>query len=637
MSKLGSDGPSRKSFRRPRPLKEARAAVIETFGRYEVRGLVGEGSMGRVYRAFDPLAKRIVAVKTLKWEYYSSTERAEYLRRFRRETQAAASLAHPNVITVFDVGEDYFVMELLEGQTLQKLLHERGRLGLAEALRVLAPVAEGIDYAHIKGIIHRDIKPSNIMILPDGRPKLMDFGVAHLSSTTITATGEFLGSPSYMAPEQITSSTASSRTDLFSFGVVAYEVLTGARPFQGESIAQIVHRVVNADPAPPSSVNLALPAHYDDVFSRALAKDPGVRFPSATALVAALGRRSADSAAAPARPAAAKPPSEAACAEVETEDLWAGAPAQPGLAPGASRSRGAGPRTARRWLAIAALLAAAAVLGTRLRAPAPAPAPTGQPSSAGIEVATEPLGAEVRVDGSSMGRTPLTLAGLKPGPHTVAVSLRGFSTAELSLVLPPGPMPVPLRFMLLPLEARLQVTSVPAGAAVSVDGKAAGSTPLASLAVPPGVRQVEMRQKGFRPWAQTIEARAGDTVPLLAHLEPESEPKDLRAALKLGGWVHEGDLVELGPGVSPPRRVSGAAPAYPEAARKLRLEGTVIVEMIVTERGDPIDLTVVESAGEVLDAAVLAAVRTWRYAPAEKDGVKVRVRQRVRERFSFAG
>ncbi|HSB61205.1 MAG TPA: TonB family protein, partial [Vicinamibacteria bacterium] len=292
-------------------------------------------------------------------------------------------------------------------------------------------------------------------------------------------------------------------------------------------------------------------------------------------------------------------------------------------------------------LAAAALLAAAAVLGTRLRAPATATAPaSAEPAGqtpGGIEVATEPPGAEVRIDGSSMGRTPITLSGLEPGSHTVTVSLRGYSSAELSLLVPPGPMPVPLRFTLLPLEARLQVTSVPAGAAVSVDGKAAGSTPLASLAVPPGIRKVEVRQKGFRRWGQAVEARAGDTVPLLAHLEPESDPKDLRAALKLVGWVHEGDLVELGPGVVPPRRVSGAAPAYPEAARKLRLQGTVVVEMIVTERGEPIDLRVVESAGEVLDSTVLAAVRTWRYAPAEKDGVKVRVRQRVREQFSFAG
>src|SRR5262249_20862599 len=158
----------------------------------------------------------------------------------------------------------------------------------------LGPVADGLDFAHSKGIIHRDIKPSNIMILPDGRPKIMDFGVAHFTSTTVTSSGELVGSPSYMAPEQITSSQASPRTDLFSLAVVAYEMLTGKKCFEGESIAQIVHSVVSVDAPPPSSRNPELPPRFDEVFRRALAKDPSVRFPSGSSFVAALGRRSAD-------------------------------------------------------------------------------------------------------------------------------------------------------------------------------------------------------------------------------------------------------------------------------------------------------------------------------------------------------
>jgi TonB family protein len=172
---------------------------------------------------------------------------------------------------------------------------------------------------------------------------------------------------------------------------------------------------------------------------------------------------------------------------------------------------------------------------------------------------------------------------------------------------------------------------------VSIDGKAVGTTPLESLAVSPGLRKVEIKSKGFVPWTQTVEARAGDRIPLLARLDPESAPGTLRDALRLGGWVREGDLVEQGPGVTPPRRISGEAAPYPEAARRLKLEGTVTVELIVTERGEPVKLRVVESAGEILDSAVLAAARTWRYAPAEKGGVKVRVRLQARQRFRFAG
>jgi serine/threonine-protein kinase len=159
----------------------SKAGLPTAFGRYQVLGLVGEGSMGRVYRAFDPMAKRVVAIKTLRTEYVVSTRGEEYRRRFRREAQAAGNLAHSYITTVFDVGDDFFVMELLEGVTLQRLLQQKGRLDLGAALQILGPVAEGLDYAHNKGTIHRDIKPSNIMILPDGRPKIVDFGVAHSS------------------------------------------------------------------------------------------------------------------------------------------------------------------------------------------------------------------------------------------------------------------------------------------------------------------------------------------------------------------------------------------------------------------------------------------------------------------------
>ncbi len=641
MSKIRPDDEPRIVSRRALPGRQGPARMPEKFGRYEVRGLVGEGSMGRVYRAFDPLAKRVVAVKTLKWEYLSRAKPEDTLRRFVRETHAAASLAHPNVITLFDVGEDYFVMELLEGQTLERMLRSGGRLDSAEALRILGPVAEGIDYAHSKGIIHRDIKPSNIMILPDGRPKITDFGVAYLGSTNMTADGEFVGSPSYMAPEQITSSTASSRTDLFSLAVLAYEMLTGCKPFEGSTISQIIYHVVNTDPPPPSSVNPALPARYDDLFRRAMGKDPAVRFPSATAFVAALGRRSADVAAlkGPAWAGAAPAPA-VSFAEVETEDLRRppdrnGAPTPPPATPGGSPGP-TQPFARRRWLGIAAvLLGALSVAGVlRFRQLPSSPA---SPALGGIEVATDPPGADVRIDGAMLDRAPTSVSGLSPGPHTVAVSLQGFSSAELRLVLPPGPIPVPLQFTLLPMETSLQIASEPSGAAVSVDGKVVGTTPLETLAVSPGLRSVEIKYKGFHSWTQTVEARAGDKIPLRARLEPESAPGALRAALKLGGWVQKGDLVQSGPGVTPPRRISGEAAPYPETAKRLRLEGSVTVEMIVTERGEPVNLRVVESAGEIFDTAVLAAVRTWRYAPAEKDGVEVRVRLRTRQLFSFTG
>ena len=267
----------------------AAVPLERTFGRYEVLGEVGQGSMGRVYRAFDPMARRIVAVNTLRPEHVCGPEAEEYLLRFRREAQAAACLVHPNIVTIFDVGEDYFAMELLEGATLQAILRERGSLAVDEALRVLGPLAAAMDYAHSRGTIHRDIKPANLFVLADGRPKVMDFGIAHLTSAVITAGGQVFGSPAYMAPEQITKGEVTVATDEFSLAVVAYETLTGRKPFEGETITPILYSVVNTDPPPPSSWNPELPPPFDDVFRRALAKDPTARFPTPGAFVAALG------------------------------------------------------------------------------------------------------------------------------------------------------------------------------------------------------------------------------------------------------------------------------------------------------------------------------------------------------------
>jgi TonB family protein len=618
----------------PLDLPTGEGPLPTTFGRYQVQGLVGEGSMGRVYRAYDPMAKRVVAIKTLKTEYLSSTRGEEYMKRFRREAQAAGNLAHPYITTVFDVGDDFFVMELLEGTTLQRRLQQVGRLELAEALQILGPIAEGLDYAHRKGTIHRDIKPSNIMILPDGRPKIMDFGVAHLTSTAVTAAGEFVGSPSYMAPEQITSSQASARTDLFSLALVAYETLTGKRCFDGESIAQIVHNVVNVDPPPPSSYNPALPPRFDEVFRRSLAKDPSTRFPSGASFVAALGRRSADAAGSAVTPVPSEDGADAA-GDVPTHDLkdvgWK--VPRPATAPSAWSHRNA-------LIALGALVlsAVAATVAFR-RSAALEPSAQGRSSvqTGGIEIATEPVGAQVWVDNAEAGKSPLALAGVRPGRHAIRVALPGFSSAELALDVPAGAFGVPLRFTLQPVSAILQVHSDPEGAEVVIDGQPRGTTPLEGLSLPPGKHGVQLTRNGFAPWAQTVQVRAGDRIPLLGRLQAQPSAAGLREHLRSLGWVREGDFLEPGPDVTPPQKISGETAPYPEPARKLKLGGTVAVEMTVTVAGEPTDLRVVESAGEVLDDAVLAALRNWRYTPAQKNGVKVRTRVRVEQTFSGKG
>ncbi len=602
------------------------------FGRYTVHAVIGEGAMGRVYRAFDPLAQRVVAIKTLKPEYLTSETRDEFLRRFRREAQAAGALSHPGIITVFDVGENFFVMEMVEGTTLQQMLAARGRVELGETLRILAPIADALDYAHSKGTIHRDIKPGNIMVLPDGRPKLMDFGVAHLSSTVMTAAGQFLGSPGYMAPEQIVNGDANARTDLFSLAVVCYELLAGKRPFQGDNITTVIYRVVNETPPSPRHWNGDLPARYDEIFARALAKDPAVRYESAGAFMAALDLKDFESALATAFPSPAAPLPAAtaptATGAAETLDLRD----VERLLPAASAPR------RRPRLAVAAVLALLAAAGlavwSRLR-PAPVPVATVPPTTgiAGLRIEADPPGATVSLDGTERGPAPVVLDRIAPGAHTVRLVREGFASAELSIDVVAGVPLAPLRFVLQPTSATLQLAAEPAEAAFVLDGRPAGSTPVGGLLLAPGRHELRVERKGYKPWLRTIEPHAGETVTLTASLEPgkaPAKPRPTPLPLK------QGDLVELGPDVTPPRRLTNDPIVYPEAAVRLRLQGSVAVEMIVTESGDPTDVRVIESAGEILDHAVVEAAQHWKFEPARKKGVKVRVRWPVRQRFELA-
>jgi len=601
--------------------------VSRTFGRYQVLDEIGDGAMGRVYRGFDPLVHRPVAIKTVKAELLSREAAEEYMRRFRREAQAAGTLSHPAIVSIYDVGDDYLVMEYLEGTTLQQLLKERGRLEVGETLRLLAPVADGLDRAHRAGVVHRDVKPANIMVLPDGRPKLMDFGVAHLDSTVMTATGQFLGSPSYMAPEQIAHGKASASSDLFSLAVLAYEVLTGERPFKGESITSIIYRVVNENPPPPRQLHADLPERYDGIFERALAKAPGSRFPSASAFVAALdGKEFAASLdnAVEAAPPTAPPPTPK-----DAEQPRVPAPSERRV-PGARSLAGLGS-----GLVLAAAVTAAVYWRTSENPVSPPDQSVLAPTAASLVVETEPPGATVTLDHEKVGEAPLTLPNVTPGPHRVRVELEGFAPAEVSLDVSATDPPQPLRFVIQPVRARLDVDSVPPEANVRVDGRAMGRTPLAGLWLEPGTREIRLELPGHRPSVRRVEARAGEPLRVSARLEANAD--DARATAPPPPStippLREGDLVEAGPEVTLPRKISGAVPSYPESARRKRLLGTVVVEMIVDEHGEPRDLRVIESAGEILDANVVAAVSRWRFEPARVGATKVKLRHQAR--FTF--
>lgn len=262
------------------------------FGRFRVLGELGRGAMGVVYRAEDTTLGRIVAIKTIALGGTSREERDRHEARFLQEARAAGRISHPSVITIYEMGREgdvaFIAMELLDGVDLRSLIRE-ARLAPSQALTIAASVAEGLAVAHEQGIVHRDVKPGNIMVLPDGRVKIMDFGIARpLEPTVKTQTGLLLGSPQYMSPEQIVGQPFDHRADIFSLGLVLYEMLTGSRPFAGEDLGELTFKVANMAATPPSHIVRSLPPVVDLIVARALKKKPAERYASASELAADL-------------------------------------------------------------------------------------------------------------------------------------------------------------------------------------------------------------------------------------------------------------------------------------------------------------------------------------------------------------
>jgi serine/threonine protein kinase len=264
----------------------------ERFGRYEILTELGRGAMGVVYKARDPKINRFVAVKTISLAGQPAEEELEYRERFFREAEAAGRLSHPGIVTIFDVGEEpetrapYIVMEFVGGQSLDKLL-SRGdhKLPVDAALQLTLELAEALDCAHAQSVVHRDLKPANILLTEDGHAKIADFGVAKLNLANQTLGGRVLGTPAYMSPEQLNGEAVDGRSDLFSLGVILYTVLTGYKPFQGNSALTVSFKVVNRDPIPATLLDTELPPGLDYIIARAMAKDPAERYQSGMEMV----------------------------------------------------------------------------------------------------------------------------------------------------------------------------------------------------------------------------------------------------------------------------------------------------------------------------------------------------------------
>ncbi|MEA2769039.1 MAG: eukaryotic-like serine/threonine-protein kinase [Acetobacteraceae bacterium] len=266
-------------------------AAPSTLGKYQIRGVLGRGAMGTVYDGWDPAIGRRVAIKTVRMLDNDDAEAVEGLARFKNEAQAAGRLTHPNIVGVYDYGESdetaYIVMEFVEGQSLKERLDAKDRFPVSETVWIMEQVLAGLQFSHGKGVIHRDVKPGNVMMTRDGQVKLADFGIARIESSVMTQAGTILGTPAYMSPEQLMAQAVDARSDIYSSGVLLYQLLTGERPFEG-GLTAVIHKALNTTPPRPSEISVTAPASLDAVVARAMARRPDERYPNAASFARAM-------------------------------------------------------------------------------------------------------------------------------------------------------------------------------------------------------------------------------------------------------------------------------------------------------------------------------------------------------------
>ncbi len=433
-----------------------------TIGRYQVLRLLGSGAMGSVVLAEDPRIKRKVAIKLMKLDAVKTeADRHEHLMRFQREAEVSGLLNHPGIVAIYDVGEEegygpFLAMEYVPGRPLDGLMKEGAALSTKEKLRIAAGLAEALDHAHAKGIVHRDVKPGNAMVGEDGRTKLMDFGIAKREDASLTQTGIFLGTPSYASPEQIREGKVDSRSDIFSFGVLVFELMSGQSPFPGTSINTILYRIVNEPPIeiqPP--VLGILPEGWRRVFDKTLSKRPEERHATCAAFVRELLDAVVDLGKDDRRELLGllKVSGDAPIPEIRSTSF------DETMVVARPESRDSG----RIWIAALALAVLAGGGWFLFRGP----------KAARLQIDSLPAGAKVFVNNLAVGTTPMNQP-LQAGDN-LRLELNGFR--PLAYAFKPGEAPP--AFTLEPIISEERITSVPPGATVVLDEKPLeGETPL---------------------------------------------------------------------------------------------------------------------------------------------------------------
>lgn len=565
-------------------------------GQYQVLEEIGRGGMGVVYRGYDPLIGREVALKTIHlYAIADPRERQDMQDRLQREAQSAGRLSHPNIVTIYQIGyaelqpgqtTAFLAMEYVPGPNLSALLDSL-RAGPPERIAgYLRQAAAALDYAHSRGVIHRDIKPANLLVTPEDVLKIADFGVAKIVTQTVTLTGTVLGSPAYMSPEQIKAEPIDGRTDQYSLAVVAYELFTGQKPFEADTLSALVYKIAQQTPPPLRTVPSELADRLWPVLERAMAKDPAARFASCTEFVEALEsalrqphRRQAAGRAAPAR-----------VAHVE-----AVVAARPGSAPRIS------PRALAAAGAVCAGLALIGWMAVALREEAPKPQlqvgtiDAGQSGAgqASTPMASPPPGRAAQESGAQ-ARPQSPLAALPPTLNRTEPARRKIDTAPRAPSTPGKPADATAR------PATGPVAAAQAGVAGSQQPPAAVK---AEPQAPPAAQQAE-------------EAKAQP-----APGEPEPKPPEPARE----------------PVRTPPRVLQTAPAAYTPEAMQRGIEGKVLLSVDIDEQGVPRRARVLRSLDPGLDRKAIESLAGWRFLPATEDGRPVAFTANVEVNFSLVG
>jgi serine/threonine-protein kinase len=540
-------------------------------GKYEVTSQIASGGFGVIYKGWDPFIKRPVAIKLCL------TPDEEVRRRFQQEAQFVGNLVHRNITLVFDFGVEngvpYIVQEFLTGFDLDQLAAAGALRETRSVVAILLQVCEALDFAHRRGIIHRDIKPANIRVIEDGTVKILDFGIAKSQEAglKLTQTGIALGTAGYLSPEQIQGGTVDARTDIFSIGVVAYELVTGVRPFQGASLSNVLFKILHEHPPPPAQLNPACSPELDRLIVRSMAKEPAERYQTATELCEALRAIAA------AQIAEGEPPRETTTGILrDAVNRMEAPPPRPhpdeATTAGISRSRrpirpahatiehpprpdGADRPHRRPALATFLVLLALTLLGAgalyfsedaqRLvfgasaapwvptptptatptpeptATPTPTPVPT--PSLVTVQIVVDPP-AELRVDGQSFGNGRVTGGAMQllPGSHTFTLSLPGFPERTVAREVTPDSTAIALTLEVGMLTVMVDATRSPPGGVAFLDGRELGPVPLVRRKVPAGEHVLTVRWPGLDATFQQV-----ITVPLLPNelrLPPVAPP-----------------------------------------------------------------------------------------------------------------